>query len=273
MKRPRFIVCAAAVLLCSCGTETPESSEADTVPAFAAQTVTETESPATETTAPAASRSAAEINALAAGAELLPEEIGTDDLWELFTQSPISDDVFSRINGVSYQENPYISPDDLRYLRVLHYDPDGAIRTGEMICNASIASDLIAIFHDLYEAAYPIERMVLIDEYGGDDEASMAANNTSCFNYRVVAGSTTLSYHAQGLAVDINPRNNPYVTYGADGSEHISPENGKAYANREMFFPMKIDEDDLCFRLFTEHGFEWGGSWTSQKDYQHFEKP
>ena len=111
------------------------------------------------------------------------------------------------------------------------------------------------------------------DEYGGDDDASMAANNTSCFNYRVIAGSTTLSYHAQGLAIDINPRYNPYVTFAADGSAQISPENGVPYADREMFFPMKIDRNDLCYQLFTAHGFEWGGDWDTPLDYQHFEKP
>lgn len=271
MKHLKFAAIAAALLLCGCGTS--ESSEPDAVPAFAEQTAPETAAPPETTAPPLVTRSAAEIAAAAAGTVIPPEEIGTDDISALFTQSEISDAVFARINGISYQENPHITRDDLRYLRVLHYDPAGEIRTGELICNAAIAADLLEIFETLYEAQYPIEQMVLIDEFGGDDEASMAANNTSCFNYRVTADSSTLSYHAQGLAIDINPRNNPYVTYGADGSEHVSPENGKPYADRNMTFAMKIDEDDLCCRLFTEHGFEWGGSWTSPKDYQHFEKP
>ena len=95
----------------------------------------------------------------------------------------------------------------------------------------------------------------------------MQANNTSCFNYRKIAGSDKLSNHSHGLAVDINPLYNPYVTAAA-----VSPSGSGPYADRSSEFISKIDHEDLAYRLFTEHGFIWGGDWVSRKDYQHFEK-
>jgi len=124
---------------------------------------------------------------------------------------------------------------------------------------------------ELYENQYPIEKMVLIDEYEADDEKSMEDNNTSAFNYRSINGSTKLSKHSLGLAIDINPRYNPCVRT-IDGELSVEPANGNAYTDRTQEFPYKINENDLCYRLFTEHGFTWGGSWNSLKDYQHFEK-
>ena len=100
----------------------------------------------------------------------------------------------------------------------------------------------------------------------------MEDNNTSCFNYRPVEGTSSLSKHALGLAIDINPFYNPYITYNKDGSEKVSPANASAYADRTASFPYKIDENDLCYQLFKEHGFTWGGHWNSCKDYQHFQK-
>jgi hypothetical protein len=165
-----------------------------------------------------------------------------------------------------------VTTDDLRYLHILHYDFDGNPAEGELICNAVIADDLLDIFYQLYQNEYQLESVLLIDEFDGDDTASMEADNTSCFNYRVVAGSSSISKHAYGLAIDINPFYNPYITYEKDGTEHVSPDAAYLYADRTMNFPYKIDEDDLCCRLFLEHGFVWGGNWNSVKDYQHFEK-
>ncbi len=111
--------------------------------------------------------------------------------------------------------------------------------------------------------------MVLIDNYNADDDRSMEDNNTSCFNYRVVAGTKNLSKHAYGLAIDLNPRYNPYVRNGK-----VSPENGKDYAyNRQKRndIPYKIDTNDLAYRLFMKAGAQWGGAWKTMKDYQHFQ--
>lgn len=189
-----------------------------------------------------------------------------------FTASPITDELYERIDGCSYVENDDIALEDLRYLQVLHIGFDGETHVGELIVNAAIAEDILEIMQELYDNQYPIERMTLVDEYGGDDELSMQANNTSCFNYRTVEGSENLSKHSFGLAIDINPFYNPCVRTYADGSTKSFPEGSDEYADRSKDFPYKIDKDDLCYRLFTEHGFRWGGTWKSLKDYQHFDK-
>ncbi len=187
-----------------------------------------------------------------------------------FYSEEISDKVFARMQGKSFPEGCTVSRDDLRYLHLLYKDIDGAAHEGEMVCNVAIADKLIDIFRKLYDAGYPIEKMVLIDEYDGDDDASMSDNNTSCFNYRVVSGTTKFSKHAMGLAVDLNPRYNPYI-HKIDGQQLIEPENGREYADRSNDFEYKIDKDDLAYKLFTEAGFTWGGSWKNSKDYHHFQ--
>lgn len=209
-----------------------------------------------------------------------------------FYYEPLSEDLKKRITGISYPvtedekdttsvaavniasdaDDIRIAYDDLCYMQVLHYNFKGIERTGELICNKAIAQDLVEIFYELYQNEYQIEQIRLIDEYSGDDTLSMQDNNTSCFNYRVVDGTSTLSKHAMGLAVDINPFFNPYIVYNTDGTTYISPSGSEAYADRSMDFAYKIDENDLCYKLFKEHGFVWGGDWNSCKDYQHFQK-
>lgn len=211
-----------------------------------------------------------------------------------FYYEELTDEVKARITGISYPiteeeadslaipavnmvSDPatlQISYDDLRYLKILYYDFDGNVQEGELICNAFIAEDLKEIFYELYCNQYPIESIRLIDDYNGDDTASMEANNTSCFNYRVVDGTTSLSKHALGCAIDINPFYNPYVVFDktGNGQDYISPKGSEIYADRSKDFAYKIDEQDLCYRLFKEHGFTWGGNWNSCKDYQHFQK-
>ena len=191
----------------------------------------------------------------------------TVDAKPVFTAEPIPAAVEARMRGVSYPEGARISLSDLRYLRLSYVDFDGHEQVGELICNKAIAGDLLAIFRDLYEARYPIRSIRLIDDFGGDDEASMAADNTSCFNYREKTGMRELSKHALGLAIDINPFENPYVR-----PSRVRPAGAAAFADRTKDFPHKIDQDDLCYRLFRAHGFSWGGSWRSVQDYQHFEK-
>ncbi len=189
----------------------------------------------------------------------------------LFFASPVDDTVSARINGRSYTENPNIRLSDLSYLKMLYYGFDGNTYIGEMIVNKKIESKVLEIFQTLYENEYPIEQMVLIDTYDADDTLSMEQNNTSAFNYRTIAGSSKLSNHSYGMAIDLNPKYNPYVKTASDGSIVCQPESGRKYADRTKEFAGKIDETDLAYRLFTEAGFTWGGSWNSVKDYQHFE--
>jgi hypothetical protein len=193
---------------------------------------------------------------------------------EMFYYTDITDEIKERITGKSYPssgDNLQISYDDLVYLHVLHYDFNNDVQEGEIICNREIAEDLLDIFRELYDNKYQIEKIRLVDEYGADDEASMADNNTSCFNYRTIAGTDRISNHSYGKAIDINPLYNPYITT-RNGAENISPENATQYADRTATFDHKIDTDDLCYKLFIQHGFTWGGAWKSSKDYQHFEK-
>ncbi len=206
-----------------------------------------------------------------AGTVVSDREVAAYGADRCFRVSALSDKVFARMR-YSYVDNPYVRRADLRYLQVLHYDLDGRILLGEMVCNRRIAGDLLAIFRQLYEARYPIGRMVLIDEYRADDERSMRANNTSCFCYRRVAGSSRVSAHGRGMAVDINPLYNPYVRRRADGTLFVQPATAGAYIHRDRTFDYKIERGDLCYRLFIQHGFQWGGAWRSCQDYQHFEK-
>jgi hypothetical protein len=188
-----------------------------------------------------------------------------------FAAEPIPDGVWARMQGKTYKENPYIGHDDLRHVRALHWDYDNQMHVGEMIVNKQIAECVARILRQLFDAKYPIQRMLLPDVYDADDETQMRDNNSSCFCYRTIAGSTNLSKHARGLAIDINTLYNPYYKVRDDGTLFIQPATAEAYCNRDWDFPYKIDHDDLCFRLFTEAGFDWGGDWTTRKDYQHFE--
>ena len=188
-----------------------------------------------------------------------------------FAAEPIPDGVWAQMQGKTYKENPYIGRDDLRHVRALHWDYDNQMHVGEMIVNKQIADRVATILRQLFDAKYPIQRMLLPDVYDADDETQMRDNNSSSFCYRAIAGSTKLSKHARGLAIDINTLYNPYYKDRNDGTRFIQPATAEKYCDRTWDFPYKIDHDDLCFRLFTAAGFEWGGDWTSCKDYQHFE--
>lgn len=238
-----------------------------------------------ESTAPASHPAESEDTAMIQNPDRITYKEG-------FYYEPLSEDIKKRITGISYPvtmqekdttavpavnivdtaEEIQVSYDDLRYVSVLYFNFKGIERTGELICNEAIAQDLVEIFYELYRNEYQIEQIRLIDEYSGDDTLSMQDNNSSCFNYRVVDGTSNLSKHALGLAIDINPFFNPYVVYKNDGTTYISPQGSETYADRSKDFAYKIDENDLCYKLFKEHGFTWGGDWNSCKDYQHFQK-
>lgn len=207
-----------------------------------------------------------------AGQVMSSEEIAELGVDAFFYQTAIGKKLYRRMEGKSYKKGCPVAVEDLRYLRVLHYGYQGEIRVGELVCNQSVSEDLLVIFRKLYDARYPIEKIRLIDDYGGDDDSSSADNNTSCFNYRNVAGKESLSLHALGIAIDINPVCNPYVVTDEEGNVTCAPANGSSYADRSKSFPHKIDEEDLCCRFFTEAGFTWGGSWEEEPDYMHFSR-
>lgn len=189
----------------------------------------------------------------------------------LFYSEEISEATKERMSGKSYGEKCDIPYSELRYIRVLYFGFDGLTHIGELIVNQSIAEDIVAIFEELFKVNYPIERMVLVDEYDADDIASMGADNTSSFNYRNIDGTKRLSLHSYGMAIDINPLYNPFVRE-IDGKTVVLPENGTKYADRTKDCAYYIMEGDPCYQAFTERGFTWGGEWKNQKDYQHFQK-
>ena len=285
LKRTAVMLAAAVFLLCACGirpgnrtenaAETQVSTEetaaeirtetaAETEKETQAETETETE---TETAAETQTESAAETEV-----ETETETETETDMEEAFYIRELDQELMDRIRGRSYKDDCTVPVEDLRYLHVLHRDLEGNVHEGEMICNKRIAVDLLEILRELYENDYPIEKIRLVDEYDAVDEASMADNNSSCFNFRFVSYSNHISKHGYGLAVDINPLYNPY-TKMVNGERSVEPANGVPYLDREKEFPYKITRDDLCCRLFLEHGFNWGGDWENSKDYQHFEMP
>lgn len=156
-------------------------------------------------------------------------------------------------------------PDALRMITLTHWGNDGAILEGRIVVAAGRAEGVDGVFRQLYANRFPVQRMVPIDAYGGDDQASMRANNTSGYNCRTVSGSSKLSNHAFGEAIDVNPLVNPYVKGGT-----VDPPEGRPWADRSRRDPGMIHADDPTVRAFAAAGWKWGGYWSSGKDYQHF---
>ena len=145
---------------------------------------------------------------------------------------------------------------------------DGAITRGNLVVNEDVVDTVIAIFADLLEMRYPIERMQTVDHYpGAEDELSMRDNNTSAFNCRALPGSTNWSQHAYGRAIDINPLVNPYI----DTAGNLEPATGGPYLDRTRDDLGLLHPGDAAVRAFTDRGWRWGGNWRNPIDYQHFE--
>ena len=198
---------------------------------------------------------------------------------EGFTSVRLNKSIKKRITGSSYPagKNAAITYKDLRYLQVLYVDFEGNTQIGELIVNKKIATKTLKVFYELYKIKYPIQRMALVDDYDASDEKSMSANNTSTFNYRLITGTTRLSKHGQGLAIDINPKINPCVSYRNGNVSLVEPANGKKYIQRNpkkckgKYAEYMIHKNDKVYKIFKKYGFSWGGDWNSKKDYQHFE--
>lgn len=164
------------------------------------------------------------------------------------------------LSGISIPEN---LRNELILLEVLYYGFDGKVHKGQMVANKSVAMDLVKIFNFIYETKFPVEKVIPMSQYNWSDEKSMQDNNTSCFNYRFVSGSRILSKHAEGLAVDINPKLNPYIKNGES-----MPEGAKYDPAVEG----TLTSDSPLTQEFIRLGWSWGGNWKSLKDYQHFQK-
>jgi len=167
--------------------------------------------------------------------------------------------------SASWHEGCPVAVADLRILTLTHWGYDGKVRNGQLVVAKAHVDAISRIFKSLYAEQFPIERMELVDEYGGDDNASMAANNTSAFNCRTVTGGSSYSEHSYGRAIDINPLVNPYVK----GST-VLPPAGAAYLDRSQNVAGMVHSGDEVVKAFAREGWVWGGTWTSLKDYQHF---
>ncbi|KJF85728.1 M15 family peptidase [Photobacterium phosphoreum] len=146
---------------------------------------------------------------------------------------------------------------------------------GQLVVMDAVAPYVGNIFDALYQQGFPIHKAVPIEIYGGNDVQSMTANNTSAFNYRPVAGTGSLSLHAYGAAIDLNPLQNPFVTFSGNGNVKFSPVQGTQYANRAIYRFGKPDSRgmaEVVIDTFARNGFQyWGGFWDSPIDYQHFQ--
>jgi len=171
--------------------------------------------------------------------------------------------------GVSWRPGCPVPIADLRRVRLTHWGFDGERHQGELIVHKDVARSVVAVFHTIYSVRFPVRRMQRVDRYRADDNASMAADNTSAFNCRPKTGSANgFSVHSYGKAIDLNTVENPYVKGTA-----VLPSAGRAFTNRAQARPGLIRRGDRVWKAFTKRGFEWGGDWKSLKDYQHFEIP
>ncbi len=178
----------------------------------------------------------------------------------------IDGEVRARIEPTSWRPGCPVGLEDLRLLTFPHVTFDGDVAMGELIVATEVAEQIGAVFRRLFEAGYPIQRIELVDAYGGDDLISMQANNTSAFNCREVAGRPGVwSNHALGLALDLNPLMNPLVS-----GNFVDPPEGAEFLDREDGRLGMILPGDEAVQAFAAMGWRWGGDWTGLKDYQHF---
>lgn len=177
-------------------------------------------------------------------------------------------------NHLWYAECP-VPLSRLREVTVDYYDFNDQLHTdGKLIVLDSVAPQTEAIFKELEHRHFPFKKIRPTSDYQGDDELSMEDDNTSAFNCRPVTGKTDVfSLHAYGVAIDINPLQNPYIGFSEDiqGNAHILPKNSTYYVNRIFHVP---GSSESIVDVFAKYGYtEWGGNWHAPIDYQHFQVP
>ncbi len=173
--------------------------------------------------------------------------------------------LFKKMKGVSYRKGCPMKVDQLRHVRLTHWNEKGEIHWGEVIVAQEVADSIVAVFKELYQIEFPIQQMRLVSEFDGDDNKSMRANNTSAFNCRPIKGTQKWSQHSYGKAIDVNPFWNPWVR-GAK----VDPPSAKKYADRSLNTKGMIKSGSETVEIFKKNGWIWGGTWKRTKDYQHF---
>jgi len=200
-----------------------------------------------------------------------------------FSKAPISSELRrDMIHKNIWSTNCPVSLERLNLLRVSYVDFDGNEHDdGEIIVFDVVADHVLAIFRELYAKKFPIANISLMNRYDGNDEKSMLENNSSSFNCRTIKDSSAFSIHAYGLAIDINPQQNPYLITKYDIGKvtvPVYPPAGMEYLNRRNvragMVESVIDDEsrETVVDLMNQHGFTiWGGNWNDPIDWQHFQ--
>lgn len=183
------------------------------------------------------------------------------------TAEPLPEDLRNAMTGTTWNPGCPVGLDALTLLTVPHWGMDGDVKQGRVVVRSDIVHVYVDAFQAAWESRFPIERMEPASTFGGSDDASMAVNNTSAFNCRSTTGGSSWSQHSYGDAIDINPRQNPYVS--GSGNTVLPPE-GTSYLDRDAADAGLLTESHPVVRAFDAHGWGWGGRWNSLKDYQHF---
>lgn len=183
------------------------------------------------------------------------------------TIGELDDATFARMKGSSWKDDPRCPPRrELARVVVRHVDLAGRAADGELVVARQLAREVVSLFARLYAIGFPLARIELVDAHGADDDRSMAADNTSAFNFRVIAGTEILSQHALGVAIDLNPVENPMIWPGGAG---FVPPEGAPFVDRRRLRPGMIVRPGPVTAIFDELGWEWGGDWRHVADLHH----
>ena len=173
----------------------------------------------------------------------------------IFKREPLPEHIIEQITGVTFHDHTPFGHYFLTYLTVTHVNFAGESTIGHLIVADSLGDEVLEIFQEIYESGFPIYSIRLIDYFDASDQLSMAANNSHAFNYRYIAGTTTISQHGLGRAIDINPIQNPYIR-----GTTIWPAAGEAYLDRAYVRPGMIVPGDAVYTAFRSRGWTWGGN-------------
>jgi len=193
------------------------------------------------------------------------------------TQQSDNDRFFSQISSLPFASKQLVekyswhpgcpvAPSELAYVKLSYWGFDNRPHRGVLIVNQQVAPEVVTIFADLFREKFPIQKMIPADFYQGSDAKIMADNDTSAFLCRAMTENPRrLSTHSYGIAIDINPKQNPFVPQKSKSAKT------KAFADRGAWHRGMIVQGDATYQAFIQRGWSWGGDWRNPKDYQHFE--
>ena len=258
--RPLILAAVALLALAGCHGSTPARA--------AGRTTSPSTTPTPTTTAPSTTAPSTTAPTTSAPRTTAPVIAPPTTAQPAFTGTVAT--VTAATLGASYHPGCPVGPSALRALHLSYWGFDDRAHVGSMVVSAAVTQPVLTVFAALYRARFPVRQMTTVDAFGGDDEASMAADNTSGFNCRFVVGSQPprWSAHAYGEAIDVNTVENPYV---ADSTGTVFPPAGRAYLDRSNRRPGMAEPGTALNDAFASVGWFWGGRWAAP-DYQHFSK-